>query len=173
MKKILSIGMLWNWVYIFLSFLGMLQILFIMASTANPPYLKLYCEPYGEVIELSQELISGALLASISVINGLFWYGLPLYLFLKWKSRKSLLFYSLWVVLGTTVGISFFLAPASLALWRLTSVEYNYGAKESFISFIRTVLELLLFGLFYAGSGLGYVWAYWKHLKNTDSSENT
>ncbi len=167
MKRLLWLGALWNWVYIFALFFATLQILAFITSLTqthtNPSQTASLCENLLGGIQL---ILWGACLASIATLNGLFWYAWPLYILYNLKpTRKSAKIYTYWVILGTIVGLSLFLLPGMLATWSLTSGEYQYTIWEKVTSLIKGLVELFALSTLYAGSGLGYVWAYWKQVK--------
>ncbi|NPA06761.1 MAG: hypothetical protein GXO54_05075 [Chloroflexi bacterium] len=169
MKKLLWLGIIWNWGYIFTLFFVVLQILTIASFTTqtqtNSSQGVVYCEELAGGIRL---VTLGASLASIATLNGLFWYAWPVYIFYNFgPTRKSAIIYTLWVILGTIIGLSLFFLPGVLATWSLTSGEYQYTTQEKVRSLIKALAELFIFTFFYAGSGLGYVWAYWKQVRTS------
>jgi len=169
MKKLLGLGMVWNWGYIFVLFMTVVEILIVFSLTTYKIQPKT-ASPCEELLGGARIVIFASLLASIATVNGLFWYGLPLYVLYRKPTRRRAMIYTAWVILGTVVGLTLFFSPGIFALWSLTSNEYQYTIQEKIKYLALGLIELLVYSLLYAGSGLGYVWAYWRHLRQTTMS---
>ena len=112
--------------------------------------------------ELWIDLVWSTIFAIFSSFMGLLLYAAPLYLFYTRKSHRAARLYAVIMAVGTALSVFLLCFPPVMALLSITAGEYHYTQAQLREAFLSELWQLTSISVGYAGSYLGYIWAYWK-----------